>query len=219
MIDFLFSRKLGRKCLVHCKMGKSRSASVVIAFVMKTYNWSLQKALDFVKSKRSCINPNDGFMKQLEIYEGILDASRQRHSTLWRSKSETNLNAENETCHSNGKGIRRPRTPDDNGKINSKVSKESAFLEVPGMISRPKSWSPDDNVVENIFPKSAPSSPGKLLGSNDSLVIPTFMGPLMIFDFVNYRREAEKFDARINGQLSVGKLTAIGIHSRQNIRI
>ena len=46
----------------------------VIAYVMKEEGMSLKEALSLVKSKRSCIQPNPGFMKQLETYEGILDA-------------------------------------------------------------------------------------------------------------------------------------------------
>lgn len=55
-------------------MGVSRSASTVIAYAMKEYGWSLEKAYNFVKQKRSITRPNPGFMKQLAEYEGILDA-------------------------------------------------------------------------------------------------------------------------------------------------
>ena len=65
---------MGSKVLVHCKMGVSRSASVVIAYAMKAHNWNMQKAHKFVKNKRTCIKPNTGFMRQLEIYQGILCA-------------------------------------------------------------------------------------------------------------------------------------------------
>jgi hypothetical protein len=41
---------------------------------MKEYGWSLDQAYQHVKEKRSCIKPNKGFMKQLETYQGILDA-------------------------------------------------------------------------------------------------------------------------------------------------
>ena len=41
---------------------------------MKDFNWTLDEAYKYVKSKRSVIRPNDGFMKQLKIYEGILGA-------------------------------------------------------------------------------------------------------------------------------------------------
>lgn len=46
----------------------------VIAFAMKEYGWPLEEAMKYVKSKRSVVNPNKGFRKQLETYEGILDA-------------------------------------------------------------------------------------------------------------------------------------------------
>lgn len=147
-------------------MGKSRSASVVIAYVMKAYNWSLAKSLEFVKKKRNCINPNDGFMKQLTVYQGILDASRQRHSNLWRSKSETDLTDENhdpnENCRYNGSGraVRRPHAPNSDDDKGIKIIKEAFHLEVPGAVNRPKSWSPDENITKEMFPKSAPSSPG-----------------------------------------------------------
>ncbi|KAL0965641.1 hypothetical protein UPYG_G00283860 [Umbra pygmaea] len=78
------AKKNQSKCLVHCKMGVSRSASTVIAYAMKEYGWSLEKAYNFVKQKRSIARPNASFMRQLAEYEGILDASKQRHNKLWR---------------------------------------------------------------------------------------------------------------------------------------
>ncbi|KAJ8378267.1 hypothetical protein AAFF_G00244710 [Aldrovandia affinis] len=69
------AKKNHSKCLVHCKMGVSRSASTVIAYAMKEYGWSLERAYNFVKQKRSITRPNAGFMRQLAEYEGILDAS------------------------------------------------------------------------------------------------------------------------------------------------
>ncbi|CAL9708355.1 unnamed protein product [Knipowitschia caucasica] len=78
------AKKNQSKCLVHCKMGVSRSASTVIAYAMKEYGWSLEKSYSFVKQKRSITRPNAGFMKQLAEYEGILDASKQRHNKLWQ---------------------------------------------------------------------------------------------------------------------------------------
>ena len=58
----------GSKVLVHCKMGVSRSASVVIAYAMKDKDWDLAEALQYVKEKRGCVKPNSSFMHQLEIY-------------------------------------------------------------------------------------------------------------------------------------------------------
>ena len=39
---------------------------------MKENNMSLADAMKFVKSRRSIVQPNSGFWKQLIIYEGIL---------------------------------------------------------------------------------------------------------------------------------------------------
>ncbi|XP_072003740.1 protein phosphatase Slingshot homolog 1 isoform X2 [Engystomops pustulosus] len=82
------AKKNHSKCLVHCKMGVSRSASTVIAYAMKEYGWSMEKAYNYVKQKRSVARPNAGFMRQLLEYEGILDASKQRHNKLWKQRVE-----------------------------------------------------------------------------------------------------------------------------------
>ncbi|XP_077434625.1 protein phosphatase Slingshot homolog 3 isoform X2 [Vanacampus margaritifer] len=81
------ARKSGQAVLVHCKMGVSRSASTVMAYAMKQQRWSLDVALAYVRDRRTVVKPNDGFMKQLQTYNGILNASQQRHSLLWRRKS------------------------------------------------------------------------------------------------------------------------------------
>ncbi|XP_019730359.1 protein phosphatase Slingshot homolog 3 [Hippocampus comes] len=82
------ARKSGQAVLVHCKMGVSRSSSTVIAYAMKQQRWSLDVAMAYVRDRRSIVKPNDGFMKQLQTYNGILNASQQRHSLLWRRKSK-----------------------------------------------------------------------------------------------------------------------------------
>nr|XP_020473657.1 protein phosphatase Slingshot homolog 2-like isoform X2 [Monopterus albus] len=90
------AKKAGSKCLVHCKMGISRSAATVIAYAMKEYGWDLRKAFDYVKERRTVTKPNPSFMRQLEEYQGILLASRQRHNKLWRSHSDSDLSEHHE---------------------------------------------------------------------------------------------------------------------------
>uniref|UniRef100_A0A1A7WBR9 protein-serine/threonine phosphatase n=1 Tax=Iconisemion striatum TaxID=60296 RepID=A0A1A7WBR9_9TELE len=90
------AKKSGSRCLVHCKMGISRSAATVIAYAMKEYGWDLKKAFDYVKQRRTVTKPNPSFMRQLEEYQGILLASKQRHNKLWRSHSDSDLSEHHE---------------------------------------------------------------------------------------------------------------------------
>lgn len=64
--------KMDKKILVHCAAGISRSPALVIAYLMIENKWSFEKALEFVKSKRYFIRPNDGFLKQLIELETLL---------------------------------------------------------------------------------------------------------------------------------------------------
>lgn len=57
------------RVMVHCMWGMSRSASVVIAYLMVTRGMSLPRSLRLVKAKRCIVRPNRGFMHQLVMYE------------------------------------------------------------------------------------------------------------------------------------------------------
>ena len=57
------------RVLVHCFAGMSRSAAIVIAYLLATTPMTAREATEFVRSKRKIIRPNYGFTKQLEQYE------------------------------------------------------------------------------------------------------------------------------------------------------
>ncbi|XP_068968629.1 dual specificity protein phosphatase MPK-4 isoform X2 [Bombus flavifrons] len=57
------------KILVHCYFGISRSATIVIAYLMKKYKKSFYDAFEAVKEKRRFVGPNAGFLAQLKLYE------------------------------------------------------------------------------------------------------------------------------------------------------
>ncbi|KAI0077153.1 DSPc-domain-containing protein [Panus rudis PR-1116 ss-1] len=59
----------GANVLVHCQQGVSRSAAVVIAYLIYTHNMSYDSAFDLVKRKRACIKPNSGFVRALQEWE------------------------------------------------------------------------------------------------------------------------------------------------------
>lgn len=55
----------GGKVLVHCDAGISRSPTLVISY-LASINGSLNKSFEYVKKKRSIIQPNMGFISQLK---------------------------------------------------------------------------------------------------------------------------------------------------------
>jgi protein-tyrosine phosphatase len=63
-------------------MGKSRSSSVVIAYVMLKKKINYEEAFNFVKSKRDCISPNSGFVAQLKEFEEILKVFNYNENLL-----------------------------------------------------------------------------------------------------------------------------------------
>uniref|UniRef100_A0A2A4J9H9 Uncharacterized protein n=1 Tax=Heliothis virescens TaxID=7102 RepID=A0A2A4J9H9_HELVI len=58
----------GGTVLVHCHFGVSRSAAVVIAFIMEKYSLCFEDAFTLVKSKRRFVGPNVGFVAQLKLF-------------------------------------------------------------------------------------------------------------------------------------------------------
>ncbi|TNV71767.1 hypothetical protein FGO68_gene3675 [Halteria grandinella] len=70
-------QKEGKTILVHCAAGVSRSASVVIAYIMYSKKIPLKEAHAFVLEKRPCIKPNTDFLKQLQEFED--DLTKEGH--------------------------------------------------------------------------------------------------------------------------------------------
>merc|ERR1711972_941019 len=73
--------------LVHCAMGKPRSASIVIAYIMREEGLSYEDALAAVQSIRRVVQPNTGFSHQLQWYGdngcpvNLLDKTNGMHYT------------------------------------------------------------------------------------------------------------------------------------------
>ena len=89
-INFIEKSKV---CYVHCQAGVSRSASIVIAYVMYKNKLNFEDAFEFVKEKRCYIYPNDGFRLQLEDFDRVLkhcnydlEKYRQIHKRLFEKQ-------------------------------------------------------------------------------------------------------------------------------------
>ena len=59
------AREVGVNCLVHCAMGKSRSAAVLVSYVMHVTGLNYEESLALVRVARSIAEPNPAFADRL----------------------------------------------------------------------------------------------------------------------------------------------------------
>ena len=78
VLDFISSRLHHGGVLVHCNRGVSRSATFVVAHLMKSRALDPASALELVRAVRPQAEPNAAFLKQLEVLHAELEASRKR---------------------------------------------------------------------------------------------------------------------------------------------
>jgi len=83
------SRNKKKAVLVSCQQGVSRSASLIIAYIMKTLHLNVAQAYAFVKLRNPHISPNLNLMNQLTEFEKILFQNSNSNAT--NSTSKNNL--------------------------------------------------------------------------------------------------------------------------------
>ncbi|KAJ7698091.1 protein-tyrosine phosphatase-like protein [Mycena rosella] len=69
--------RAGDNVLVHCHQGVSRSASIVIAYLIRERGMSYQEAHTLVRRQRRCIRPNAGFETTLREWETACRAAEK----------------------------------------------------------------------------------------------------------------------------------------------
>ena len=62
----------GKDVLIHCQMGRQRSAATVVAYIMYSLNWPLDRTINFVKSKKP-----DAFFGSVNFIEALHNFSQQ----------------------------------------------------------------------------------------------------------------------------------------------
>eukprot|EP01062_Namystynia_karyoxenos_P049521 TRINITY_DN37947_c0_g1_i1.p1 TRINITY_DN37947_c0_g1~~TRINITY_DN37947_c0_g1_i1.p1 ORF type:complete len:227 (+),score=78.88 TRINITY_DN37947_c0_g1_i1:71-682(+) len=86
------AHEAGGKVLVHCQAGISRSAAIVIAYLMMTERVSLRDAYTRVKQARSNAGPNMHFMRALGELEDSLRPEGERGAPPTLSIEDTFVN-------------------------------------------------------------------------------------------------------------------------------
>ena len=71
------AKRAGGSVLVHCFAGMSRSATIVLSYLMKKHGLRVSQALAHVKSKRPQAAPNAGFILQLQDLEKKCDSTQE----------------------------------------------------------------------------------------------------------------------------------------------
>lgn len=66
-LQFLEQHK-GEKILVHCYMGSSRSATLVLLYLVKSKGMTVDEALNYLKARRDFVNVNERFLQELREY-------------------------------------------------------------------------------------------------------------------------------------------------------
>ncbi len=61
-------------------MGRSRSASMVIMYLMRKFEISFDTSFDIVKLRREIIDPNEGFIAKLKAFDGKQYKIKRGHS-------------------------------------------------------------------------------------------------------------------------------------------
>ena len=62
---------------MHCGAGVSRSAALVIAYLMRRFTWPAERAREHCRARRSLVNPNQGFWRQLCAIEAQLGITQR----------------------------------------------------------------------------------------------------------------------------------------------
>jgi len=98
------ARSAGRNILVHCQCGVSRSASLIISYVMKVNRMTLNQAYEFVKDKSPYISPNMSLVYQLVEFEKTLKLGNNNNNSMLPS-SPTHGKSDLKRTHSRSSSI------------------------------------------------------------------------------------------------------------------
>ena len=85
-----------KKILIHCIEGISRAPALIAGYLMWKQNIKTENAIEFIKSKRKCIDINLGFIIQLHKWENYLFSSADKIQIIKLNNSNIRLLEEKE---------------------------------------------------------------------------------------------------------------------------
>lgn len=68
VLEFIKSTPVNTNILIHCYMGSSRSATIIVLYLINKYGYSIADAIEFVRNKREIVNINKNFINNLRAY-------------------------------------------------------------------------------------------------------------------------------------------------------
>jgi atypical dual specificity phosphatase len=80
-ISLYTNDKKGKNTLIHCYMGSSRSATIVSAYMIKKYGYTVDECVTILRSKREIVNINTKFAKNLQDYWEFCRDAKHKHKT------------------------------------------------------------------------------------------------------------------------------------------
>ncbi|KAL9599356.1 MAG: hypothetical protein Q9219_003889 [cf. Caloplaca sp. 3 TL-2023] len=156
----------GKRILVHCQCGVSRSASLVVAYgLYKNPQLSVQEAYDAVKSRSRWIGPNMNLIYQLNEFRGKLSKCTGPNSTLgpnfskWQGWKATGANGSNVKSELNS-DTQSPRPPISHRNSHQEPLINALKREHTRTPVRANSFSPPGSAQFGPSSTSAPPSPG-----------------------------------------------------------
>ncbi|OCF71766.1 hypothetical protein I204_07829 [Kwoniella mangroviensis CBS 8886] len=115
---------------VHCKAGKSRSVTVVLAYLIHANAWTLKTAYAYVAERRKGISPNIGFVAELMQFEESELGLKQSGGVHGDSSS-----------HGHGPSNRKPAVGDGGDSSGGEEERERRKMNNRTRESLPPTWS------------------------------------------------------------------------------
>jgi tyrosine-protein phosphatase len=169
----------GKRILVHCQCGVSRSASLIVAYgIYKNPEGSVQDTYDVVKKRSKWIGPNMSLIMQLQEYRNTMSKTNDGRSFLGRSFGPAGMPTGISTSsnrpsleRNTSSAPRTPRTaplPPGTDMDSQRASTGHLFMLSPGPLSAPsgssffepgfrQSWAASQTQFD-LSPKSSPKA-------------------------------------------------------------